>query len=275
MGDDDLSAKGAQLKQAQESCASQEKQLREGEAQLRKLEEGISRREIHLRTLTQDCDGARAEVRQLLRKLNGQNELLALGQEHDGYVRALQRERTDADQRPILAALRQRKQQIEDVLRALQRAGEARDVYDRACQALDQADASVREARTILRDAETQERDERDKLLEDFARWRDQNTQLDISQDIWLEVRRALAAYRVPADWSPVRNQIDECTRICDSSLRGRLLQGETALKALLQEQQEQKRELARLKAQPAPPGYDPGRPPPADAAGHPLRAFL
>ena len=253
VGDDDLSAKGAQLKQAQESCASQEEQLREGEAQLRKLEEGISRREIHLRTLSQDCDNARAEVRQLLRKLNGQNELLALGQEHDGYVHALQRERTDADQRPILAALRQRKQQIEDVLRALQRAGEARGVYDRACQALDQADASVREARTILRDTQTQERDERDKLLEDFARWRDQNTQLDISQDIWLEVRRALAAYRVPADWSPVRNQIDECTRICDSSLRGRLLQGETTLKALLKEQQEQERELARLKAQPEP----------------------
>ena len=253
MGDDDLSAKGAQLKQAQESCARQTEQLKQGESQLRKLEEGISRREIHLQTLVQECDNARAEVRQLLQKLTSQNDLLALGREHDCYVHGLQRERLDTDQRPILAALRQRKQQIEDVLRALQKAEEAKSVYDRACQALDQADASVKEARILLRDAQTQEQDERDKLLEAFARWHDQNTQLDIPQNIWLEVRRTLAAYRVPADWSPVRNQIDACTRICDANLRRQMLQEETALNALLKEQQEQERELARLKDQPEP----------------------
>lgn len=253
MGDDDLSAKGAQLKQAQESCARQAEQLKQGESQLRKLEERISRREILLQTLAQKRNNARAEVRQLLRKLTGQNDLLSLGQEHDCYVNGLQREQLDTDQRPILAALRHRKQQIEDVLRALQKVEEARSVYDRACQALDQANASVKEARIILRDAQTQEQDERDKLLETFARWRDQNTQLDISQDIWLEIRRALTAYRIPADWSPVRNQIDACTRICDSNLRGQMLQKETALNALLKEQQDQERELARLKAQPEP----------------------
>nr|WP_325205031.1 TIGR02680 family protein [uncultured Oscillibacter sp.] len=253
MGDDDLSTKGAQLKQARESCARQAEQLKQGESQLRKLEERISRWEVRLRTLAQDCDNARAEVRQLLRKLEGQNGLLSLGQEHDCYIHSLQRERLDTDQRPILTALRQRKQQIEDVLRALHKAEEARAIYDRACQALDQADASVREAQTVFRDARTQERDERDKLVETFTRWREQNTQLDISQNIWLEIRRALTVYRVPADWSPVRNQIDECTRICDSDLRGQLLQAETALKALVKEQQEQERELARLKAQPEP----------------------
>ena len=74
MGDDDLSAKGAQLKQAQESCARQAEQLKQGESQLRKLEERISRREILLQTLAQKRNNARAEVRQLLRKLTGQNE---------------------------------------------------------------------------------------------------------------------------------------------------------------------------------------------------------
>ena len=166
MGDDDLSAKGAQLKQARESCARQAEQLKQGESQLRKLEEGISRREVRLRTLTQECDNVQAEVRQLLWKLNGQNDLLSLGQEHDCYVHGIQRERLDAEQRSILAALRQRKQQIEDVLRVLQKAEEARVIYDRTCQALDQADVSVRKAQIILRDAQTQERDERDKLLE-------------------------------------------------------------------------------------------------------------
>ena len=253
MGDDDLSAKDVHLKQEQERCAQQAEQLKQGEDRLRKLEEGISRREVRLRELTQNCDSARAEVRRLLRELNDENGLLALGQEHDCYVRSLQGERLETDQRSILAALRQRKQQIEDVLRALQRAEEARAVYDSACQALDQADSTVREVQIIVRDAQNQERDERDKLLEAFTRWRDQNTQLDIPQNLWLEVRRTLTAYRVPADWSPVRNQIDECTRICESALRERLMEEKNALKVLLEEQWEQERELARLRAQPEP----------------------
>ncbi len=253
MGGDDLSAKGAQLKQEQERCARQAEHLEQGESQLRKLEEGISRREVRLRTLTQDCDSARAEVRQLLRELNDENGLLALGQEHDRYVRSLQGERPETDQRPILAALRQRRQQIEDVLRTLQRVEEARAVYDSACQALDQADSTAREAQIILRDAQNQEQDERDKLLESFTRWRDQNTQLDIPQNLWLEVRRTLTAYHVPADWSPIRNQIDECNRTCESALQRQLLQEETTLNALLEEQREQERELARLRAQPEP----------------------
>ena len=72
-------------------------------------------------------------MRRLLRELNHQNELFHLGQEHDQYVRSLQAERLEADQQPLLAALRQRTRQIDDVLRALQKAEEARTVYDRAC----------------------------------------------------------------------------------------------------------------------------------------------
>lgn len=105
------------------------------------------------------------------------------------------------------------------------RLAQARAAYDSSCQALDQADSTVREAQRIVRDAQNQEREERDRLLEAFTRWRDQNTQLDIPQDLWLEVRRTLTAYRVPADWSPVRNQIDECTRICEFALRERLME--------------------------------------------------
>lgn len=90
MGDDDLSAKGAHLKQEQERCAQQAEQLKQGEDRLRKLEEGISRREVRLRELAQNCDSARAEVRRLLRELNDENGLLALGQEHDRYIRSLQ-----------------------------------------------------------------------------------------------------------------------------------------------------------------------------------------
>lgn len=105
----------------------------------------------------------------------------------------------------------------------------------------------------VLRDAQTQEHEERDKLLETFTRWRDQNTQLELPQDLWLDIRRALAAYHIPADWSPVRNQVDECVRIRESNLRAQLLQAENILNALLEEQKEWERELKQLKAQPEP----------------------
>ena len=253
MGDDDLSAKSAQLKQVLENCTRLAAQLEQGETRLQKLEDGISRREVNLRTLTRDCDDTRAAVRRLLRELNDQNELLRLGQEHDQYVRGLQAERLDTDQQALLAALRQRSRQISEVLRALQKSEEARTVYDSACQASDQAAAAVREAQIVLRDAKTQEHEERDKLLESFTRWRDQNTQLEITQDLWLDIRRALVAYHIPADWSPVRNQVDECVRIRESNLRVQLLQAENILKILREEQKEKERELEQLKARPEP----------------------
>ncbi len=253
MGDDDLSAKRDQLKQAQESCDRLASQLRQGEDQLQRLEDGISKRETSLRTLTRDCDDARAGIRQHLRELNDQNDLLVLGQEHDCYVRDIQAERLNGDQRPLLAALRQRSRQIEDVLRALQKAQEARGIYDSACQAADQASVSVREAQIVFRDAQTQEREERDKLLEAFTRWRDQNTQLVIPQEVWQEIRRALTIYRTLADWGPILNRVNECTRICESALQTQLLRAENVLNTLLEEQKEQERELKQLKAQPEP----------------------
>lgn len=253
MGDDDLSAKGAQLKQVLENCTRLAVQLEQGENRLQKLEDGISRREVNLRTLTRECDDTRSTVRQLLRELDDQNELLRLGQEHDQYVHSLKAERFITDSQALFAALRQRSRQIGEVLRALQKSEEARTIYDNACQAADQAGTLVREAQIVLRDAQTQEREERDRLLESFTLWRDQNTQLEITQDLWLDLRRALAAYHTPADWSPVRNQVDECVRIRESNLRAQLLQAETFRNTLLEEQKERERELKQLKAQPDP----------------------
>lgn len=253
MGEDDLSAKRAQLKQAQDSCDRLAEQLKRGEDRLQIMKDGLSRRENNLRKLARDCDDARSEVRQSLRELNDQNELLILGQEHDQYIRSIQTERPNTDQRPVLAALRQRSLQIEDVLRSLRKAEAARDVYDNACQALDQAEAVVREIEIVFRDAQNQERDERDKLLEAFTRWRDQNTQLDIPQDVWLDIRRALTSYRSLADWTFIRDQVDTCNRTCESALRGELIRAENTLNALQEEQREQDRVLKQLRAQPEP----------------------
>ena len=87
------------------------------------MEDGIAKREIRLRQLLQQEEDDRAAVRQSIRELNDQNELLELGTEHEAYVRALQAERLDQDHQPLLAALRQRERQVEDMLNCLRQAG--------------------------------------------------------------------------------------------------------------------------------------------------------
>lgn len=253
MGEDDLSAKQARLQQVELECVRLEEQLDQGRAKLQKLEDGIARREVHLRDLTRNSEDARVEVRRAIRELNDQDELLELGEEHAQYIRSLQTEQTDVSCQPVQSALRQRTRQIGAVLDVLRRSEEARGVYDSACQALDEAADQVRKAEIVLRDAQAQEREERDSLLEGFANWREGNQQLDIPQDIWLDIRRALTTYHVQADWSPIRNQVDACSRACESVLLERQFQTKGTLSALQTEQDELERQLRQVKAQPEP----------------------
>lgn len=253
MGEDDLSAKQARLQQVEGECARLEEQLDQRNNQLQTLEGKIAQREVTLRDLTQESEDARVEVRRAVRDLNDQNELLELGEEHAQFVRSFQTEQMDADCQPVQAALRQRTRQIGAVLDILRRAEEAKGVYDSACQALDEASDQVRKAEIVLRDAQTQEREERDGLLERFTCWREANRQLQIPQETWLNIRRALTTYHVQADWSPVRNQIDTCSRTCESALLEHRIQAEAKLTALQAEQDELEHQLKQIEAQPDP----------------------
>ena len=256
MGEDDLSAKQSRLQQAEGECARLEEQLSRGEGQLHSLEDGIARREVRLRDLTRNSEDARAAVRQSLRELNEQNELLELGQEHQQYVHDIQAERPEVDSQPVQSALRQRRRQIEEVLDVLRRAEEARGVYDRACQVLDKAAGHVREAKIVLGDAQAQEREERDKLLEGFTIWREGNRQMAVPQDIWKEVRRALTTYRVTADWSPLRDKMDACFRARQSALLEQKFRTDSALSVLQAERSELERQFNQIKdsSDPEPP---------------------
>lgn len=102
-----------------------------------------------MRDLTRDSEDARAAVRQSLRELNEQNELLELGQEHHQYVHDIQAERLEADSQLVQSALQQRSRQIKEVLDVLRRAEGARGVYDRACQVLDEVAGHVRGPRSF------------------------------------------------------------------------------------------------------------------------------
>lgn len=253
MGEDDLSAKQSRLQQVEGECARLEEQLSRGEEQLHSLEDGIARREVRLRDLTRDSEDARAAVRRSLRELSGQNELLELGQEHQQYVHDIQAERPQADCQPVQSALQQRSRQIKEVLDVLRRAEEARGVYDSACQAVDEAAGHVREAKIVLGDAQAQEREERDKLLEGFTAWREENRQMAVPQEVWQDVRRALTTYRIPADWTPLRDQMDGCFRVRQSALLEQKSRTDSALSALQAERNELERQLNQIKDRPEP----------------------
>ena len=111
----------------------------------------------------------------------------------------------------------------------------------------------MRKAEIVFRDAQAQEQEERDNLLEEFTRRREQNTQLEIYQDTWLELRSALTGYHTPADWSPIRNQLDECVRRCESVVQQKRIQADGALSALQKEYTELEYHLRQIKSQPEP----------------------
>ena len=255
MGEDDLSAKQDRLSQMEKECGRLEKRLAQGQGQLEKIEDNIQKKEVQLRQIDRDEADARAALRLSLRDLNDQNELLLLGQEHAQYVHSLQAERLKEKDAPTLLeeALQQRGRQIEAVLDCLRQTEAARGRYDAALSGADQAETAAQEAERQVRDAQAREREERDELIEAFARRREQNTQLDIPQEIWLEIRQSLNTYSTPADWTPIRNQLDDCERKTASALQGEQLQAERGLSELEKEHRELEYRRRQIESQPEP----------------------
>ncbi len=253
MGEDTLSAKRDQLQAELERCGVLERQLSESEDQIRRMEDGVAEREVRLSGLAADCDNAAARMRQFLRDLDDANGILLLDPEHGQYARALREERSGDFREAVLAALNQRGKQIRDVLECLKHAAEAREKYDSACELLDRAEETLRQKDILVRNAQDQEREERDRLLEDFTRWRDASTVLWFPQDVWLGIRRALAAYRDSADWSAIRNQADERTRVRESELTAEKFRAENTLKGLKDEQADLETQLKQIRERPDP----------------------
>ena len=151
---------------------------------------------------------ARDRVDDGIRDLNEQNELLLLGGEHDQYVQALRVKDPKADSRTLSAALLQRKKQIGQMLTCFRELSQAKDTYDSACQALDLANTAEVQAKGALRDAQQQEQQERDQLLEAFSRRQESNQELRFPQEDMMRLKRMLAQYRSPADWTAVNHLI-------------------------------------------------------------------
>lgn len=212
MGEDDLTAQRERLEREEADRKNYQTQLDESTANAQKLQEQIDRREIKLRDQTQAAQNQRATMHAGLRELESQNAILVMGAAHKDYVLQLSAERP-ADFQGIHSALQSRKKQISDTLNALRKLEFANKQYDTACQVLDEARSRESAARTTVRDAQAQEREERDRLIEEFTRRQALNAEFVFPEDEFLVLRQALAKYDAPADWSPIREQLDDCVQ--------------------------------------------------------------
>ena len=254
MGEDDLTAKRDQLGEARERVDRLQGRMAEEERRITELQAAINRAEVRLRDSAREVEDARAALGCDTNSLRRLEEILALGEEHRAYLALLEREcAAEQDSQAVLAALSRRKKAIKENLSCLQKVDEARDQHDGACGVLAHAEEVLATTQAELRDARQQEQEERDTLIESFARRQAQNQELRFSDEAYLALRQAAARYRTPADWSPIRQLIDDC----HSRGRGELLKEQLSAEGRLQESaaraSELRRELERLRRLPDP----------------------
>jgi len=253
MGDEDLSAKQGQLVQKLASCEHLQSQAEQGALDLKRLKDKIYRKEVSLRELTQRRRDAQDGVRLALRDLQDGNSILELGPEHEAYTRELQMGRDEAEQKEVRAALRLRRKQIDHVLRCLERAGQAKEVYDDACRMLDERETAVRRAESTALDAQLQESSERDRLRQAFAERQEKNVRLTLSEEDIHTIYQAVNRYSSWADWSAVCNLMDDRARSAERELDAQRLRLQNTQDKWELEQKECRRTLERLKSQPEP----------------------
>lgn len=256
LGEDDLASQRSRMEDEAATCRLYEEQLAEAERQLEALQSKIYRSETELRQKERQLSNARDAVDSGIRELNGENGRLELGDAHDRYIKALYARDTDAGHRTLFDALQRRKKQVGDVLACFQALNQAKDAYDAACQALDLAATAEIQAKSVLRDAQQQEQQERDRLLEELSRRQDSYQELRFSQEDMLQLKRMISQYRSPADWTAVSQLMSSCYLDRLGGLQDAKNRGEVALEGLRKALDEARRELARLREQtePVPP---------------------
>lgn len=259
LGEDDLAAQRARMKDEETTCRQYAVQVTQGKRQLESLQGSISRCEVDLRQQERELSDAQDFVKHGIRDLAEQNECLLLGEDHDQYIQALGSRDTDADHRSLSDALQRRKKQISDMLACFTELSRAKGAYDAACQKLDLASTAEIQAKIVLRDAQQQEQQERDHLLEEISRQQADNQELCFSQEEMLSLKRMISQYRSPADWTAVSNLIDSCYLDRLGQLQDAKNKGELERKNLQQVRDDVHRELARLQEQsePIPPRRD------------------
>lgn len=163
MSDGDLIQQQQKLKEERENAQRQDALLDTGIGQLGSIEHTISQKECQLRELKQKNQEYEQEIRSNLRQLDAVNQILLMGDEHQVFLKSSENDQA------LRAALITRKKMLGQGLDAIRKLLQAQDNYDQAAQALDQANAQQVKAEAVVRNAQNQEQEERDRIIENFA----------------------------------------------------------------------------------------------------------
>ena len=253
LGEDGLESQRKRMEEEEAACSQFAEQLAEERRQLENLHSIIDRCEVDLRQKERQLSEAQDQLECGIRELNGQNELLALGEEHQQYARALRQRSPRAESHSLSAALQQRKKHIGQVLACFRELSQAKETYDAACQALDEADAAEIQAKGALRDGQLLEQQERDNLLEAVARWQDSSQELRLSTEELPSLKRMVVQYRSPADWAEVSRFVGSRYLERLGRLQGEKNKEELQLKELRRAREEIRKTLTLLRGQPEP----------------------
>ena len=268
-GEDDLSRKEERLQESRKKCETLQTRIEGGEKILSGIHAEIPGKERRIQAQERKLDETASELRDAIRELDKINVGLELGEEHQRYLSALRQaesgqvqdsERTKQTEQAAHSAWKLRKQQITDVLGKLRQTESAQAEYDAACEALDRAETVCRTCENTLRDASEQERQAQSDLTEAFSAWRQRNEQLQFSPEDWQSIRRALASYREPSDWTPIQKIADDRARQLGDALREEKLRAENVVNALKTDERKTRQELERVRSQKEPvPDRRPG----------------
>ena len=153
----------------------------------------------------------------------------------------------------LRAALITRKKMLGQGLDAIRKLLQAQDNYDQAAQALDQANAQQVKAEAVVRNAQNQEQEERDRIIENFARWQQNSAELSLSEQDTLMIRQALARYRAPSDWTVIQNLLNEQHQARFLALNSAKQQLDGLLERLGADAREKQKELDEVRRRPDP----------------------
>ncbi len=247
MGDGDLVQQQRKLEDERENAQRQKAQLDTGIQQLESLENTISQKEFQLRDLKQTIQEYTREIQSNLRQLDVINQILLIGEDHQTFLKA-----PDNDQM-LRATLRTRKTLLVQGLDSIRKLMQAQDGYDHASQALDQAKAEQAKADSVVRNAQYQEQEERDRIIENFVRWQQDCVELLLPEQESLFIQKTLARYRTPSDWTVIQNRLNEQLQTHTLALNSEMLRIEAQLEQLSADAKEKKKELDDVRSRPDP----------------------
>lgn len=247
MGDGDLIQQQRKLEEERENAQRQGSLLDTGIRQLEGLKNTIAQKERQFRELKQTLQEYEREIQSNLRQLDGINQILLMGEEHQAFIKA------PGNDQALRAALSTRKRMLAQGLDAIRRFIHAQDNYDQAAQALDQAKAEEEKADAVVRNAQVQEQEERDRIIENFIRWQQDCMELLLPEQDVRFVQQALARYQAPSDWKVIQNRLNEQYQAHALALNTEKLRIDAQLERLCADAREKQKKLEDVRSRPDP----------------------